>query len=182
VISFGDRRPVQRFDREALRILGFSMRLPAMRRVAGLLMAVVWSGARLAQPLQPTCPHHAVEQAAAAVDQADGTSDEHAVHHRFASVAGIGMAHEALVAGASESVSLSDPAPSHPHHSDAPCECAAHCHAASSVALNVTLPTLVGPCAVGTTSEPYPVVREAPSATFAHRQPPSTAPPALRAI
>lgn len=145
------------------------MRFSVMRRVASLTLALVWGAARLAQPLQPECPHHAVAAAAqsAATPEvaAAAAADPHAHHHAPGHVA----------PPAAEPSSHTD---SHePAHSSAPCECAAHCCAASTVAIAAAVPSL---SATITTPERVEIASTrsgAPRALLSHRQPPATAPP-----
>lgn len=146
-----------------------------MRRVASLTLALVWGVARLAQPLQPECPHHAVAAQAAATATATATTtaevpapvsaDPHAHHHATAH------------AGAPAAEPASSPPSHHPAHSSAPCECAAHCCAASTVAMAAAVPQLN---ATITTPERVAIATirsSAPRARLSHRQPPATAPP-----
>jgi hypothetical protein len=141
------------------------MSFSVMRRMAGLVLALVWSGARLAQPLQPGCPHHTVVEAAAP-DAAGATA--HA-HH------GLPPASALATAGA-------QPAPDQAPVSDQPCECAAHCCAASAVAIAVA-PTSVVVATVTLAAAPL-AARPSPAPTNGaqRRQPPSTAPPATSAV
>lgn len=168
--------------------VAFGMRFSAMRRLASVVMAVVWSGARLAQPLQPVCPHHAAAFATAAVEEA-------AVSVASAEVAAPAMAHHAPAHqhastlpsapasfDAAETPAGSESPAHHPEGTTAPCECAAHCCAAATVAIGATAPTFEIVVAT-VASVPQVVHRDrAPRQRRAHVQPPATAPPASRVV
>lgn len=144
------------------------MRISAMRRMASLTLALVWGAARLAQPLQPECPHHAVAAAQSAATPevaAPAAADPHAHHHAPGHVA----------PPAAEPSSHTD---SHePAHSSAPCECAAHCCAASTVAIATVVPPLLATITMPERVEIVSSRSSAPRALLSHRQPPATAPP-----
>ncbi len=130
------------------------MRTAVMRRMASLVLAMVWAVARLAQPLQPACPHHATDKVVGAV-----AHQHHVAHH--AEVGGHGAAEPA-----------SAPEPSAPAF-----ECAAHCCAAAAVSMpqSAWSATIVVSAAAESSSfgaPTNPVVRP-----WTHWQPPSTAPP-----
>jgi hypothetical protein len=167
------------------------MRFSAMRRLASVVMAVVWSGARLAQPLQPVCPHHAaafattaVEEAAGAVASAEVAAPamaHHApAHHAYQHASAL-LSASATLGAAGEAAGSESPA-HHPEGTTAPCECAAHCCAAATVAIGATAPTFEIVVAT-VASVPQVVHRDrAPRQRRAHVQPPATAPPASRVV
>jgi hypothetical protein len=141
------------------------MRFSAMRRMASLTLALVWGAARLAQPLQPECPHHAVT-AAAAAQETPAATNPHTHHHA--------MAGDAVPASAAPA---EHPASHHPGNSSAPCECAAHCCAASTVAVAPTVESLIATIAPPSRVIVVPLQASAPRARLSVRQPPATAPP-----
>ncbi|WP_353268853.1 hypothetical protein [Gemmatimonas sp.] len=130
------------------------MRTAVMRRMASLVLAMVWAVARVAQPLQPACPHHAVGEVTAAVShQHDGAHQAHAGAHGEPST------------------------PDTPEQSAPACECAAHCCAAAAVSVpqsaaieSVLVSVAAAPTIDGAPTNP--AVRP-----WSHWQPPSTAPP-----
>jgi hypothetical protein len=167
------------FDTPPLFAVRFRMRFAAVRHAASLVLALVWAGARLAQPLQPDCPHHAAVLAAApgpsVVAPASGPDapTAHAHHAEHAPAAP-----SSYPSPEPEPEPQPEPEPEHEHGTPAaPCECAAQCCAAGTVAVpaaawRVSLPTRVG-------EAPFlvPTPRAPDLSRLAHRQPPANAPP-----
>jgi hypothetical protein len=133
------------------------MPFAALRRTASLVLVMVWAVARLAQPLQAACPHHAGALPHADAVAADGAAGSHA-HHQA-------------------------PAPAHDHQAPpAACECAADCCAAASI----SMPAAPEPLTVARVTHPATSRFDAPRgpivSRWAHRQPPANAPPRTRTV
>ncbi len=79
-----------RFDTVPRMAVGFRMRLAAMRHAASLVLALVWAVARLAQPLNATCPHHALASIAAVTAEQRASADVHTASHAHLHDAGTG--------------------------------------------------------------------------------------------
>ncbi|WP_337169809.1 hypothetical protein [Gemmatimonas aurantiaca] len=139
---------------------------PARARWAGFLLTMVWMVARLALPLQPTCPHHAPHLSASAGTATSGAVDGAATHHAH---------HGASSASSQEAMPDSAPASTAPE-----CECAAHCCAAPGVQFiaSASIASVVLLDAPRGASTPENR-RLRPALRLDVAQPPATAPPAL---
>jgi hypothetical protein len=134
-----------------------------MRHAAGLVLALVWAVARLAQPLNATCPHHAPASTAAAI----------AVHLADAEAHAASPAHHH---GEGAGAETPDSAPE-PLAPDTGCECASACCAASVVAMPMLAEPIGLPPIAWTTRVAFAAPRAPHVRRLAHRQPPANAPP-----
>ncbi len=129
---------------------------------------MVWMAARLALPLQPTCPHHAGDHGGqgAGHEAAMGMESPKAEHHGHA-----GTPNVVATASGEHATPVGPNAPE--------CECAAHCCAAAAIQLAPSAD--VAYVVIDRASEP--VGLDARDQSLAERldvaQPPATAPPAL---
>jgi hypothetical protein len=139
------------------------MRLAAMRHAASLVLALVWAVARLAQPLNATCPHHALASIAAVTAEQRASADVHTASHAHLHDAGTGTTTPA-----------SAPAP---HAPDTGCDCASACCAASVVAMPMLAEPIGVPLIAWTTRVAFTAPRAPHVRRVAHRQPPANAPP-----
>lgn len=161
-VAIGDCLAIDTAARKPIR---FGMR-PARARWAGFLLTMVWMVARLALPLQPTCPHHAPHLSATTETAASGAAvDGAATHH----------AHHGASAVSSQGTTP-DSAPA----STAPeCECAAHCCAAPGVQFIASAP-IASVVLLDAPDASTPESRRLrPALRLDVAQPPATAPPAL---
>jgi hypothetical protein len=142
------------------------MRFAAVRHAAGLMLALVWAVARLAQPLDAACPHHApvpADDGAHVTHAADLTvpASAHAHHH---------------VAGNSATPPAPEPAPGH-HVPANGCDCIGACCAATLVAMPALAVDGVRPADrwIDPVSDVQPHTPRVHR--WVHRQPPANAPP-----
>lgn len=174
----GRGRTAQRgtIDTDVRNLLRFCMR-SARAPWAGPLLAMVWMVARLALPLQPTCPHHAPHVSAAV---ATGTTH---VAHQAAGISGEaeGVATASMappVEHAQHGISPESSAPASLPGPKAPdCECGAHCCAAPGIELAPSAVSITAVVSYAVASEPREGPRLQPVPRLDVAQPPATAPP-----